>query len=150
MKLQIKKTLITVSALLLVFSGLAFAHGSDKRHHRHKGKANDHYKAEKRYSGWNNRHFKPWKHYRKYHWKRHFAGYYCKDGYYHYYDRKGRRWRIDHFKSRHHSRDRYGYKKRYRNHDNHYRRHVLREDVVYEVALKDPKIVFKVIKREHQ
>jgi len=149
MKSRIKKIIINVCALLFVFSGVTFAHDSDKRHYRHSGKANGHYKAEKPYSGWNNKHVRPWKHYREHHRKRHFAGYYCKDGFYHYYDRKGRRWRIDHFKSRHHSRDRYGYKKLHRNHDNYYRRHARREDVVYKVALKDPNIVFKVIKREH-
>ena len=149
MKSQIKKIIMTVSALFFVFSGLAFAHGPDKPHYRHKGKANRDYQTEKRYSGWNNKHLKPWKHYRKYHWKRHFAGYYCKDGFYHYYDRKSRRCRIEKFKSRHHSRDRYGYKNRHRSHHYYYRRHAPREDVVYKVALKDPDIVFKVIKREH-
>ena len=156
MKSRIKKIVISVAALVFVSSGVSFAHDSDKRHHKDHGKAYGHHKAEKHHSGWSNKHFKPSKHYKKqyrklqqrHYRKNHLAGYVCEDGFYHYYDRLDHRWKSVQLNQRrnHHGRNVY---KKVHSDDTYYRRHAPREDVVYKVALKDPKIVFKVIKRDH-
>ena len=148
MKTRIKKIIISAAALLFVTSGVSFAHDRDKRQHKPHGKASGHYQAKKHRPGWSNRHVKPWKHHRMDYRKHHFAGYFCKDGYYHYYDNRNHRWKNDHFKQRQHHRNRYGYKSSHRRHQNYYRRHAPRKDVVYKVALKDPKIVFKISSKD--
>ena len=149
MKSRIKKIIISVATLLFVFSGVSFAHDSQKRNHKRQGNAYGHHKAEKHHSGWRNKHFKPWKDYRMHSSKHHLAGYICEYGFYHYYDKGNRRWKNDHLKQKRHHRDKYSYKRDHRPDEDYYRRHAPREDVVYKVKLKDPKIVFKVIKRDH-
>jgi hypothetical protein len=146
MKSRIKKIIICAAALVFVTSGVSLAHDSNKRHHKSQRKAYGHHQVKKHHPSSSYKHFKPGKHYRN----QHIAGYYCEDGFYHYYDKRDRGWESDHSKQRRHHRDRYNHKKGRRDYDTHYRRHAPREDVVYQVALKDPKIVFKVIKRDHR
>ncbi|GEM_PF-1349013 len=146
MKSRIGKIIISAAALVFLSSGLSFAHDWNKRHHKRHGKAFSHHKPEK--------HFKPWKHHWKHHRKHqhrhyrknHLAGYWCRDGFYHYYDKRNHRWRADHFRPGKHYRHRYGYKKRHHHNDSHYRRHAPREDAVFKVAFKNSKIKVTVLK----
>ena len=152
MKSRIKKIIISAAALVFVSSGVSLAHASDKRNHKRQGKAYGHHEVKKHHPSRSTKHFKPWENhrnqYRKYYRNQHIAGYYCEDGFYHYYDRRDRRWKNDHLKQKRHQNERHGYKNGKRDKD-YYRRHAPREDVVYKVAFKDPKIVFKVIKRDN-
>ena len=166
MKSRIKKIIISAAALIFVTSGVSLAHASDKRNHKRQGKAYGHHEVKKHHPSSSNKKFKPGKHhvgmskkhyelwkrhrnqYRKQYLSHHVAGYYCEDGFYHNYAKAGRRWKRDHWKQRRHQNESHGYKKGNYD-DNYYRRHAPREDVVYKVALKDPKIVFKVIRKDH-
>jgi hypothetical protein len=145
MKSRIIKILISVAALLFFSSTVSLAHDWNKRHHKRQGKAYGHYKAEKHYPKWSKKLFKLLKIRPKHYRNQHLAGYYCEDGFYHFYDKRDRRWKNEHLKHRRHQRDRYGYKKSHRA-DTYYRRHAPREDVVYKVALKNSKIGVTVLK----
>ena len=61
-------------------------------------------------------------------------------------------WSNKHFKPNRHNSKRYVYKevRGHRYYDDHHRRPVPREDVIYKVALKDPKVVFKIIVKDHR
>ena len=139
MKTQIKKIMISVAALLFLGSSVSFAHDWNGRNHKQHGKAGRHYMVKKQHPGWSNNHLKTWRHFRKSNWKHirkmnqknlrrlQLSGYYCEDGYFHYFDKRDRRWKDDHYKQRrHHRSDR-------------------REDIVYKRAYKDSGMVFKVI-----
>jgi len=59
-------------------------------------------------------------------------------------------WHKKHFKHRRHHRGRYVYKEVHHHHyDSHHRRRAPREDVIYKTALKDPKVIFKIIVKDH-
>lgn len=139
---RIGKIVIGAAAMVFLGSSVSLAHDWNKRHHKRHGKPYSHHKLEKQ--------FKPWKHYRKHqhrHYrKNHLAGYWCKDGFYHYYDKGNHRWRTDHFKPRKHYRHRYGYKKSHHKKDYHVRRHAPRNDAVFKIAFKNHKIGVTVFK----
>ena len=156
MKTQIKKIIISAAALIFLSSGVSFAQDRDKQNHKKHGKADRHYKVKKQQPGWGNNQLKTWKHFRKSNWKHihkmnqknirrlQLSGDYCEDGSFHYFDKRDRRWKDDHYKQRRHDRDRYGYK------DGHHKHHRSdrREDTVYKWASKDPRIVFKLIVKD--
>ena len=153
MKSRIKKIIISAAALVFVSSGVSLAHASDKRNHKRHGKAYGHHEVKKHHSSPTKKHFELWKRHRNQYQKHYrnqpIAGYYCEDGFYHYSDKRDHRWKNERLKQRRHHPDRYDHKKGRRDYDTYYRRHAPREDVVYKVALKDPKIVFKVIRKDH-
>jgi len=83
---------------------------------------------------WNNRNHKPpGKAYGHYKAKKHHPG-----------------WNNKHFKPKRHHRKRYVYQEVHRHHHykNRHRRRAPREDAVYKIALKDPKVVFKIIVKD--
>jgi hypothetical protein len=61
-------------------------------------------------------------------------------------------WNNKHYKPISHHRKRYVYKEVHHHHyyKNHHRRPAPREAVIYKAALKNPKIIFKVIMKEHR
>jgi hypothetical protein len=61
-------------------------------------------------------------------------------------------WNNQQLKSKRQVPQRYVYKevRDHRYYDNHQRRPAPREDIIYKVALKDPKLVFKIIVKEHR
>ena len=61
-------------------------------------------------------------------------------------------WSNKHFKPNRHISKRYVYKevRGHRYYDNHHRRPGPWADVIYKVALKDPKVVFKIIVKDHR
>jgi hypothetical protein len=60
-------------------------------------------------------------------------------------------WSDEHFKPNRHISKRCVYKEvRGHRYDDHRRRPAPREDVIYKVALKDPKVVFKIIVTDHR
>lgn len=60
-------------------------------------------------------------------------------------------WKNKHFKPRRHHRERYVYKEVHHHYDDsHHRRRAPREDVIYRNAtLRDPKVIFKIIVKDH-
>jgi len=146
MKSRIGKIIIGAAALVFLSSSVSFAHDWHKRHHKRHGKTYSHHKSEKHFKPWKHR----WKHHRKHHHRHyrrnHLAGYWCKYGFYHYYDKRSHRWRSDHFKPRKHHRHRYGYRKSYHENDTHHRRQVPREDAFFKVAFKNHRIGVTVLK----
>ncbi len=147
MKSRIKKIVFSATAVLLLTSSVSLAHDWDRHHHKRHGKA--HYKEKKHDHGWRHRHYKSRKHFKKHyrvhnhrHLRRHrLAGYFCEDGFYHWYDRHAGHWKSSHRIHRKHHRYSDGYPR-------HYRRKDDRKSVVYKVALKDPDIVFKIIAKD--
>ena len=59
-------------------------------------------------------------------------------------------WNNKHYKPRRNHPDRYVYKEVHHHHyDSHHRRRAPRDEVIYKAVLKDPKVVFKVIVKDH-
>jgi len=59
-------------------------------------------------------------------------------------------WHKNQFKHRRHHHERHVYKEVHHHYqDSHHRRRAPREDVFYKAALKDPKVIFKIIVKDH-
>ena len=143
MKTRIKKIIIAASALLFICSGVSFADSRDDKSHRKAYKAYGHNKAKKHHSDRDYSHLRPKNNHRK--------GHVYKEIQHHrYYKNDHRRWNKKHFKPKRHHRKRFAYKEIQHHHysKNHRRRPEPRETVIYKAALKDPKIIFKVIMKE--
>ena len=135
MKTRIKKIIVMTVALLFLGVGVSFAHDGNRKHHKPRGNAHGHYKnGYDDHHGWHNKHHKPHRytsrHYKK--WHGHHG------------------WHKKHYKHRRHHRERHVYKEVHHHYrDNHHRRRAPREEVVYKAVLKDPKMIFKIIVKDH-
>ena len=142
MKTRLKKIIIGAAAILFVMTGVSFAHDGGVRHHKPHGKAHGFYKEKKYHHHRDHRHYKASKRYRKGHT-------YQGSHHRHYYEKNHRRWKKSHANYRRSHHDRYRHRKIQRHHHDSHRRRTPREDLIYKIALKDPRILFKVILKEH-